>query len=118
MPKRVKRRRLADVYTFPGFRPHQGVQGMFGYANAWLVTFIRRGAAPKVHAAPAIARRRWTIFGLEALGTGPRFDQRAIDGQMFRGQKIMLSRDLDDGFEDPLRQASLTSRSRMREKLD
>lgn len=43
MPKRVKRRQLADAYTFPGFRPLQRVQGMFGDPSARLVTLVRRG---------------------------------------------------------------------------
>lgn len=43
MAKSVKRRRLADAYTFPGFRPLQRVQGMFGDPKARLVALVRRG---------------------------------------------------------------------------
>ena len=43
MAKSVKRRRLADAYTFPGFRPLQRVQGMFGDPRARLITLVRRG---------------------------------------------------------------------------
>ena len=54
MAKSVKRRRLADAYTFPGFRPRQRVQGMFGDPAARLVTLVRRGK--KRSAAPAVRR--------------------------------------------------------------
>jgi len=43
MANSVKRRRLADAYTFPGFRPLQRVQGMFGDPKARLITLVRRG---------------------------------------------------------------------------
>lgn len=54
MAKSVKRRRLADAYTFPGFRPLQRVQGMFGDPSARLVTLVRRGK--KRSAEPAVRR--------------------------------------------------------------
>jgi hypothetical protein len=43
MAKLHKRRRLADAYTFSGFRPLQPVQGLFGDPGARLVTLVRRG---------------------------------------------------------------------------
>jgi len=51
MPKSFKRRRLADAYTFPGFRPLQRVQGMFGDPKARLITLVRRGKKRSVAAA-------------------------------------------------------------------
>ena len=36
------RRRLADEYLFPGFRPLQRVHGLFGEPGARLVTQVRR----------------------------------------------------------------------------
>jgi hypothetical protein len=54
MPKSIKRRRLADAYTFPCFRPLQRVQGMFGDPSARLVTLVRRGK--KRSAARAVLR--------------------------------------------------------------
>ena len=42
MPKRVKRRRLADANTFAGFCSLQRAQGMFGDPNAGFVTLVRR----------------------------------------------------------------------------
>ena len=43
MPKRRAPRRLADTYTFPGFRPQQTVQGIFGDPQARLIRLTRRG---------------------------------------------------------------------------
>ncbi len=43
MAKPPKRRRLADAYTFPGFRPLERVQGLFGDPKARLITLVRRG---------------------------------------------------------------------------
>ena len=51
MAKSVKRRRLADAYTFPGFRPLQRVQGIFGDPGVRLITLVRRGKKRSV--APA-----------------------------------------------------------------
>lgn len=51
MPKSRKPRRLADAYRFPGFRPLQQLQGIFGDPQARLITLIRRGKKP--FAAPA-----------------------------------------------------------------
>ena len=46
MAKPIKRRRLADAYTSPGFRRPQRVHGMFDDPSARLVTLIRRGEKP------------------------------------------------------------------------
>jgi hypothetical protein len=54
MAKPVKRRRLADAYTFPGFRPLPRVQGLFGEPGARLVTLVRR---EKKRSAVPVARR-------------------------------------------------------------
>jgi len=54
MAKLLKRRRLADAYTFPGFRPLQRIQGLFGDPGARLVTLVRRGK--KRSAVPAVRR--------------------------------------------------------------
>ena len=43
MAKLPEHRRLADAYIFPGFRPPQGVKGMFGDPKARLITLVRRG---------------------------------------------------------------------------
>lgn len=43
MPKTRTQRRLADTYTFPGFRPRQSVQGIFGDPRARLIRLSRRG---------------------------------------------------------------------------
>jgi len=43
MAKLPKCRRLADAYTFPGFRPLARVQGLFGDPKARLITLVRRG---------------------------------------------------------------------------
>ena len=43
MAQAPKRRRLADASTFPGFRPLERVQGLFGDPRARLVTLVRRG---------------------------------------------------------------------------
>ena len=42
MAKLPKCRRLADAYTFPGFRPLARVQGLFGDPKARLITLVRR----------------------------------------------------------------------------
>jgi hypothetical protein len=39
-------RRLADAYTFAGFRPLARLQGMFGDPHARLVTLVRQGKKP------------------------------------------------------------------------
>ena len=49
-----KRRRLADAYTFAGFRPLQRVQGLFGEPGARLITLVRRRKKRSV--APAVQR--------------------------------------------------------------
>jgi hypothetical protein len=43
MPKPRKFRRLADAYTFHGFRPLARIVGMFGDPRARVVTLVRRG---------------------------------------------------------------------------
>ena len=43
MPKARRARRLADAYRFPGFRPLETVQGLFGDPQARLITLVRRG---------------------------------------------------------------------------
>ncbi len=53
MAKSPTRRRLADAYTFPGFRPLQRVHGLFGEPGARLVTLVRRG---KKRSAEAVAQ--------------------------------------------------------------
>jgi hypothetical protein len=54
MSKTRKPRRLADTYTFPGFRPLAYVQGIFGDPQARLVTLVRR---TKKQSAARVARR-------------------------------------------------------------
>ena len=53
MPRARKPRRLADAYTFPGFRPRATVQGLFGDPHARLITLVRRG---KKRSAEPVAR--------------------------------------------------------------
>jgi len=65
MQKSRKRRRLADAYTFPGFRPLARVQGLFGDPQARLITLVRRGK--KRSAAPAV---RFTVAGTTAADAG------------------------------------------------
>jgi hypothetical protein len=36
-------RKLLDTYRFPGFRPAQGVTGIFGDPKALVIRLIRRG---------------------------------------------------------------------------
>jgi len=43
-----RRRRLSDAYTFPGFRPRQFIEGIFGDHRARLVRLTRRGKKPSV----------------------------------------------------------------------
>jgi hypothetical protein len=70
MAKSVKRRRLADAYTFPCFRPLQRVQGMFGDPKARLITLVRRGK--KRSAAPAARHTAaGTTEGTDEFGTCP-----------------------------------------------
>jgi hypothetical protein len=54
MPKTRKPRRLADTYTFRGFHPLAYVQGIFGDAQARLITLVRR---TKKQSAARVARR-------------------------------------------------------------
>ena len=65
MAQSPKRRRLADAYTFPGFRPLERVQGLFGDPRARLITLARRGK--KQSAAGAVRR---TAPGTTADGAG------------------------------------------------
>jgi hypothetical protein len=53
MSKSRKPRRLADTYTFPGFRPLAYVQGIFGDPQARLITLVRR---TKKQSAARVAR--------------------------------------------------------------
>jgi hypothetical protein len=41
-----KRRRLVELYAFPGFRPRAGVGGVFGDPKARVVFLERRGKKP------------------------------------------------------------------------
>ena len=43
MAKLLKHRRLADAYTFAGFRPLERVEGIFGDPRARLIKLVRRG---------------------------------------------------------------------------
>lgn len=54
MAKLLKHRRLADAYTFAGFRPLEHVEGMFGDPRARLVKLVRRG---KKRSAASAGRR-------------------------------------------------------------
>jgi hypothetical protein len=70
MVKSIERCRLADAYTFPGFRPLQRVQGMFRDSSARLVILVRRGK--KLSVAPAARRiAAGTIGGDDRYGTCP-----------------------------------------------
>jgi hypothetical protein len=74
LAKPVKRRRLADAYTFSGFRPLQRVQGLFGDPGARLVTL--RSAGKQISAAPAggvarVKREPQALFVENALHTKP-----------------------------------------------
>jgi hypothetical protein len=51
MSKTRPRRRLADTYTFPNFRPLQSIQGLFGDPEARLIRLIRRGKKLSVESA-------------------------------------------------------------------
>ncbi len=48
MPKRHRKRRLWDIYQFPGFRPSATVKGIFGDPEARVIALTRR---PKKHSA-------------------------------------------------------------------
>jgi hypothetical protein len=50
MPKRHRKRRLWDIYQFPGFRPSATVKGIFGEPGARVIALSRR---PKKHSAAA-----------------------------------------------------------------
>lgn len=62
---RKRPRRLADTYTFPGFRPETTVCGIFGDPKARIVTLTRRSKKHSV--APA---ERSTRVGTTASGDG------------------------------------------------
>src|SRR5579863_3620143 len=47
-----KKRRLADTYRFPGFRPEHHVRGCFGDPKTRILRLVRRGK--KRSAAPAV----------------------------------------------------------------
>ena len=53
MPTRRRKRRLADAYAFPGFRPLAMVRGVFGNPKARIITLLRRS---KKHDAVVAAR--------------------------------------------------------------
>ena len=67
MAKLPKRRRLADAYTFPGFRPLERVQGLFGDPRARLITLVRRGKKRSVASAVRRTARGTTA---EPVGSG------------------------------------------------
>src|SRR6516165_1894519 len=60
--------------------------------------------AAEIHSAPTIRRRWRTVFGLEALLSRPRLDQRAVHGQVLRGEQTFLASELHDRIEEALRQ--------------
>ena len=64
MANSSKFKRLLDAYTFPGFRPHSHVLGVFGDPKARVINFIRRKKKPS--AAYAALRRR--VFMTAACG--------------------------------------------------
>ena len=68
MRKTRKGRRLADAYRYPGFRPLESEQGLFGDPQARLITLVRQGK--KRSAGPA-ARciRAGTTAGADGHGT-------------------------------------------------
>lgn len=70
MPRPRKLRRLADAYTFPGFRPLARVFGMFGDPRARLVTLVRRGKKRSVGAAAPFTAAG-TTAGAAAHGICP-----------------------------------------------
>ena len=49
-----KRRRLVDLYAFPGFRPRASVVGVFGDPQARIVRLERRGKKPGVGRAAGV----------------------------------------------------------------
>src|SRR5260370_24795639 len=53
MSTRRCKRRLADAYAFPRFRPLATVRGIFGDSKARIVTLVRRS---KKHVAVLVAR--------------------------------------------------------------
>ena len=67
MAKAPKRRRLADAYTFPGFRPLERVQGLFGEPRARLIRLVRRG---KKRFVEGVARRTGAGTTVVAVGFG------------------------------------------------
>src|SRR6202034_3530010 len=68
------------------------------------IRVVRALGAAEIHSAPAIGQRWPAVFRLEALLSRPRLDQRAVHGQMFRGEQPLLTSDLHDGIEETLRQ--------------
>lgn len=52
MPKHRRKRRLWDMYRFPGFQPSTTVKGIFGNPNARVIVLTRR---PKKRAAERAA---------------------------------------------------------------
>ncbi len=66
MAKTRKARRLADTYRFPGFRPLETVQGIFGDPRARVITLVRRG---KKRSAGCVVPR--TGPGTTAVAGGP-----------------------------------------------
>ena len=67
MVKPLKRRRLADAYTFPGFRPLERVQGLFGDPRARLITLVRRG---KKRSVASVAPRTAPGTTADTVGSG------------------------------------------------
>lgn len=69
-----KRRRLVDLYAFPGFQPRAGVGGVFGDPKARVVFLERRGKKPAAGCA----------VGVRVESTNASFDGREI----FRREKL------------------------------
>ena len=65
MSKTHRRRRLADTYSFDGFRAQSSVQGIFGDPQARVVSLTRRR---KKRSAANAGRRN--LVGTTALGDG------------------------------------------------
>lgn len=75
MPKRHRKRRLWDIYQFPGFRPSTTVKGIFGEPGARVIALTRR---PKKHSAEAVDFP--TARGTTGRYGGCGISRAAIDG--------------------------------------
>src|SRR5579863_210895 len=112
----LQRRAHADIHAQPVTVLHQGVsaEAQLRFLTRTLLGGFRFGvrggcmcvvgaaAAAKVHPTAPIRRRWRPILRLETLLARPRLDQRAIHGQMLRGQQPLAAGDLHNRIEEAL----------------